>query len=245
MSWNPARWWRRLRRGQRASAEAAVRAATANRVVAGPFSGLQYPPSIGAGGSALAPKLLGTYELEIHRWVEEIIAQRPARVINIGAGEGYYAVGMAMRNSATTVIAFEMDPHSRASIEALAHQNAVPDQLEIRGAASAAELAELVGNGDVLLCDCEGCELELLDRERVPTLNHCTILVETHVADGVDTAELLRPHFAPSHVIREVLYQPALRRSIPVHTVPAGLWKRSVNERRRYGLRWLFLTPRT
>ena len=55
-------------------------------VRAGPFAGLRYPVAQ-AAGSSLAPKLLGTYELEIHDFVESAIKKRPTRIVNIGAGE--------------------------------------------------------------------------------------------------------------------------------------------------------------
>ena len=41
-----------------------------------------------AGGIPLAPKLFGTYEQEIHPFLEDSIAAEVDLVVNIGAGEG-------------------------------------------------------------------------------------------------------------------------------------------------------------
>src|SRR5579863_8220696 len=59
-------------------------------IMAGPFKGMRYiDRSI---NSALFPKLLGTYESEIAPFLDKLKCIRPHTLINIGAGEGYYAV---------------------------------------------------------------------------------------------------------------------------------------------------------
>ena len=44
-----------------------------------------------------APLLAGCYEAEIQPAVESLIDSRPDRVVDIGAAEGYYTVGLALR----------------------------------------------------------------------------------------------------------------------------------------------------
>ena len=39
-------------------------------------------------GSKLYPKILGTYELELHSTVQEIVESKYKKVINVGASEG-------------------------------------------------------------------------------------------------------------------------------------------------------------
>src|SRR5438876_11547620 len=60
----------------------------------GSFRGMAYVPE--AVGSSLLPKLIGSYEQEITPAIEEMVAKRPPRIIDIGAAEGYYAVGLAL-----------------------------------------------------------------------------------------------------------------------------------------------------
>ena len=57
---------------------------------------------------------LGIYERELYPTVEEAIAAKYPLIVDIGAAEGYYAVGMAMRSPQSQVIAYEMDPRGQA-----------------------------------------------------------------------------------------------------------------------------------
>jgi len=69
---------------------------TTNRTVAsGPFRGMRYVAR--AYHSAYHAKLLGTYEMELHGIVEELCRETPGIIVDVGAAEGYYAVGLAMR----------------------------------------------------------------------------------------------------------------------------------------------------
>src|SRR5262245_41078888 len=92
-------WEEDRRRGQ------VVVAATGGAVVAGPFSGLRYVST--ARGSSIGPKLLGTYEMELRPAVDAIVARAYPVIINIGAGEGYYSVGLAKRMSKSRIISFD------------------------------------------------------------------------------------------------------------------------------------------
>src|SRR5437660_11467263 len=82
-----------------------VRASTANQVRQGPFAGMRYIDR--AIGSAYLPKLLGTYECELAAIIEEVCARGPRLIIDLGAAEGYYAVGLALRNPQARVVGFE------------------------------------------------------------------------------------------------------------------------------------------
>src|SRR6478672_6897407 len=62
----------------------------------GPFKGMKYP-GVNSVGSALIPKLLGSYERELHPLIDSICAGQYDQVVDIGCAEGYYAVGLAMR----------------------------------------------------------------------------------------------------------------------------------------------------
>ena len=62
-------------------------------ILSGPFKGMRYGDF--SYNSALIPKLLGTYEADLHGWVGEAVAAGYDAVINIGCAEGYYAVGFA------------------------------------------------------------------------------------------------------------------------------------------------------
>ena len=76
-------------------------------VLAGPFAGMRYETE--AVHSMHVPRLLGTYERELHASLERAPGMPYLRVINIGCGEGYYAVGLAMRLPGAHVHAFDSE----------------------------------------------------------------------------------------------------------------------------------------
>ncbi len=108
-----------------------VRTSTHDRVRLGPFAGMRYiDHSI---GSAYLPKLLGTYERELGMVIEEICSCRPGLIVDVGAAEGYYAVGLALRNPRARVVAFESQPVGRTALCKMAALNGVAAQVEIHG----------------------------------------------------------------------------------------------------------------
>ena len=66
------------------------------QVSQGPFQGMRYLAL--AYCSEVLPKLVGTYECELIPGIEAICQAGCDRIVDIGAAEGYYAVGMALRN---------------------------------------------------------------------------------------------------------------------------------------------------
>src|SRR5919198_4691601 len=75
-------------------------------VSGGPLAGLTYPDT---EPLSVAPKLLGVYESELHAAIEDAIRADPAVIVNVGAADGYYAVGLARRCRQARVIAYEAD----------------------------------------------------------------------------------------------------------------------------------------
>src|SRR6202012_121812 len=98
----------------------------------GPFQGMKYLPE--SHGSALAPKLVGSYEAEISAMIEEYCARGgAANVVDIGCDEGYYAVGMALRLPLAKVYAFDIDSRAQRDCAQMAALNNVQDRVVIGG----------------------------------------------------------------------------------------------------------------
>src|SRR2546426_11207567 len=76
------------------------------RVRGGPFAGLGYPRQAPKWGYNLVPRLLGTYECELHHVFEQVIATGFPTIIDVGAADGYYTVGLALKSPGSTVHAF-------------------------------------------------------------------------------------------------------------------------------------------
>jgi hypothetical protein len=119
--------------------------------------------------------------------------------LNIGAGEGYYAVGYALRLPGLEVHAFDTDPLARDRLRRMARRNGVLDRLRVGGLCRHADLERLVVPRTLVVCDCEGCEGDLLDPERAPALRTADLLVEIHVEKIPAIAETLLARFASTH----------------------------------------------
>jgi len=181
------------------------------RVAQGPFAGMGYHPPVGS--TTVVPMLLGTYERELVPAVEEICGAGCDRIIDIGAAEGYYAVGMALRNPTVALTCFEINPSVRHYLRRLARRNGVRQRIRIVGECTPAALDAALRGAErpAIICDCEGAEDVLLDPGRVPNLRRALILVETHegMVNGVERH--LQEWFAPTHDIEVIRSRPRTR----------------------------------
>jgi hypothetical protein len=217
------------------------------RIVSGPFRGMQYTAV--ACGSAHSAKLLGTYEKELHAIIDEILAERFDEIIDVGAAEGYYAVGLACSSSALGgTIAFEAQEHGRQLLQELAARNNVKN-LDIRSLCDVASLENALAGGhqNLVICDVEGFEIELLDPDRVPALLRCSILVELHDSPGVPISDTIRQRFAHSHRIQEVpsvgrTWEDFPSKNLFARLLPRYLALRAMNEARPPQA-WFWMRP--
>jgi hypothetical protein len=225
----------RLNRGFAASHELVVRR--------GPFAGLRYPESLMDAGD-LVSKIVGSYELELHRVLEEWAARRPARVVNIGAAEGYFAVGLARALPDAAVFAYEIDEATRGRCIQLAEANEVSDRVRVRGECTADDLDALGPAEAVLLSDCEGCELQLLDPARVPALRSWELLVELHDFVDPTISQRVPARFADSH---EIVLIPSRSRANESPPELSELEPRDrqllLSERRPAPMQWAWMRP--
>jgi len=201
-------------------------------------------------GSVLDAKLLGTYELELWPAIDRIVESGFEHIVNIGAGDGYYAVGLALALPRARVVAFEQDPAGQAAIKALAELNGVSARVEVRGRCEAIDLAASLPDGRTcVVCDVEGGEAALLDPGVVPALRRHHLLVEIHefVVRGV--ARLVQERFETTHEV-EVIWQRDRRLSdFPSppwweRRLPEKYTLAFMHEGRPERMRWLSLTPR-
>ena len=218
------------------------------RVCSGPFAGMRY---VGDSPNLhIAPSLLGMNELEIRPWVQRLMTGGFDTFINIGAAEGYYAVGMARCSSIPRIIAYEGNRSGRVLTRFMARRNGVAARVDVRGACSpdllAAALAPLPR--PALLMDVEGYEEVLADPATNPHLARTTMIIELHEQER-PMAEILRPRFAASHAIEEIWTRPRELSDLPQSLWPASLCfprERLLElgtERRDGPMRWWLLTP--
>ena len=175
-------------------------------VATGPFKGARLPVDSSWGEGDFTPKILGCYEEELHGAVERAIARKPVRVVNIGCAEGYYAVGLARRLPDAHVYAFDLDPKAQDICRRTAAENGVAGQVTVEGACTSDRLRALAaGVGRTLVVmDCEGGELGLLDEPTVAALAATDVIVECHDFINRAITPTLTRRLTATHMVETV-----------------------------------------
>src|SRR5215475_3057945 len=130
-----------------------------NRVVYGPFKGMEIKQDpVWYDGNA-STKLLGCYEFELDAVIAKAIARKPKTVINIGCADGFYAIGFAKVLPEATVFAIDVDEASLWECREMAERNGVAERMRFHyGCHSADELDFQLPDGRLYIVDCEGHE---------------------------------------------------------------------------------------
>ena len=166
------------------------------RVVAnGPFAGMIMNSQIW-GGLDINAKILGTYESHV---IDELIAISQANsgpFIDIGAADGFFAIGAVISGIAQETYAFEVDASSRRSIAINAADNNLHEQIQIREIANTQTISDVLKKEQKakILIDIEGGEYELLDSDFLDKISNCDVIVELHpnlVKHGIKKQEEL------------------------------------------------------
>jgi len=184
-------------------------------VLSGPFKGMTYGDF--SHNSSLLPKLMGTYEADLHGWVGDALAAGYDGVINIGCAEGYYAVGFAHADPALDIVAFDTSPVALEMLSRLAALNGLQHRIHVDAARTPAELDALVRRyrRPLLFIDIEGEEDELLDIRRAPSLASADMIVETHDGYNFGVTRRLIERFWPTHRFEITGGQEAEDRPLP------------------------------
>ncbi|MCC7518167.1 MAG: hypothetical protein IT578_03160 [Verrucomicrobiae bacterium] len=219
-------------------------------VQSGPFRGMRYVEE--SVGSSFLPKLLGTYELELHPALEKLRVNDFDLVVDVGAAEGWYAVGATLLWPSARVIAFETHAVGRLLCAELASRNGAKRRVEIHGFADLLSFRAILNGAaaerTLVIMDVEGAEIVLLDPVAAPELSHTAILVECHDEKGNPVAATLRSRFAASHEVETV---PSRARSVgdfPLPDRPPLGWAvpllTAMAEHRPRRMEWLVMLPR-
>lgn len=181
------------------------------QVISGPFANMKYISV--ATGSMLGPKLLGTYEKEIFDWVEEIIALPYQTIYDVGAAEGYYAIGFLFRMPNCLVHAYDTNRHSHAMQTKLAAANNVSSRLTIGQAFDPAilDIDADESSRTLLFVDIDGSESTLLDPGKYPALQCVDLLVETHDCFVPGVTQQIHDRFSKTH---EILVKDSVNRRL-------------------------------
>jgi hypothetical protein len=180
-----------------------------NTVAAGLFAGMVLLPASTWGRGDRGSQLLGLYEKEIQDLIKTSYSSCDC-LIDVGAADGYYAVGSIYKKLFQSCYAFEASDESRHSIARLAGLNGVGDKIVIRGFCSSEQLLALplpCRERSFMLVDIEGGEFELLSAEVITAFSKAVFAIELHpwaVPAGEQAVAELCDRFSRSHNITKI-----------------------------------------
>lgn len=165
------------------------------------FKGLKYP-DFNSFGSSIFPKLLGSYEIELLPFLDRVRENKYSFVIDIGCGEGFYAVGLAIKFSGAIVNAYDIDVKALDYCKHLAAINGVSEKMRFHHSCTAATFDELnMPCYSLLICDCEGYERELFTQYNVARFQQTDMIIELHPFATPAIREYLSLLLLPTHHI--------------------------------------------
>ncbi len=166
-------------------------------VAYGPFKGLVLPAELWWGATDRAAMLTGMYEQEVLSTLEQMKSGRDI-LINAGAADGYYGVGVLVSGMFSRSYCYEMSDRGRDAIAVAAERNGVSERVTIRGRCDTNfldDFSEDTLDRAVVLMDIEGGEFDLLQDKQLEKLRRTALIVEVHerlVPDGEQRLEHLK-----------------------------------------------------
>jgi hypothetical protein len=194
-----------IKNKEMAQREAVMKKKYSNLTVAdGPFKGMIYPDFI-AYGSAMYPKLLGCYESELNPSLESLLKTDYHSLVDIGCAEGYYAVGVAMRQPNAMVYAYDIDVKAMEACEKMAKLNKAEKNMRFGTFCSPETLIGMdFEKKSLIFSDCEGYEMDLFTPDVVKNLKNCDLIIELHDLYTEKISPTIFDAFSASHHIKLV-----------------------------------------
>ncbi len=165
----------------------------------GPFAGLTLTAMTHA--EQIGPYLLGVYECELDAAWATVLRGSYTQIIDIGAKFGYYAVGLAKRYPAASIVAFDTDWWARKAVREMAAANGTRN-VEVKGFCSPEWLAGHTQEAAFVISDCEGYEAVLFGPGTIPKLETASLIIETHDRSVPGVSDRLREAFGETHSVR-------------------------------------------
>ena len=218
-------------------------------VLNGPFKGLKYP-KFKSRSSSLYSKLIGSYEMELHSTIKQVIDNKYDQIINIGCAEGYYAVGLALRLPNAEILAYDIDSEARDLTLEMATLNGVSERVFINKNFDTNSFKKIDFNKKTLIIsDIEGYERYIFVPSVLNYLKKCSLIIETHDWVDIQISSNLEKIFSPTHNIKSIL---SVGDNIKAKTYKFKELKdadlltkfRIFEEGRRFVDEWLIMSPK-
>jgi hypothetical protein len=162
--------------------------------------------TISWGKGDIASKIYGFYENKIQQKLKDI--KKPI-LIDIGAADGFFAVGSLKSKICHFCYAFEETRKSRENLYTTAEINGVKNNLSIMGAVTKDNFFSLLPtkidfSKATILCDIEGGEFNFFTDEILKKLKNSNIIVEIHKNKNnleIDLLKRIKKYFNVSVII--------------------------------------------
>ena len=154
------------------------------KVRRGPLKGFTLNGSPSWEPAGVASKLFGLYEQEILTLLEQAKG-RKRTLVNLGADDGYYGVGLVATNYFHDAVCYELSEEGRALIQRTAELNGISGRIKIMSEATSDfpnQLRQLniAVEGTLILCDVEGAEFGIFSEACLASLEGAEIIIELH-----------------------------------------------------------------
>jgi len=215
----------------------------------GPFKGMKLSDEVWWSNNDRITQMLSIYEEHILARLKNFSTQGASRFIDIGAADGYFAIGMAYSKIYSKVYAFEIEPKGQKKIKDNSAVNHVENIVSVFGEADYSSIQNLLRENikTSFLIDIEGSEYQLLDEQMLSLVSSCYLICELHpwlVDDGDQLQRKLieraRKKFNVELIKRET-YSPNIFSELDDLSDEERLI--AVGEGRRKNMQWLVLTP--
>jgi len=129
--------------------------------------------------------LLGCYEKEVQQIIYNLSKKNNLKYfINVGAGEGYHAIGVKVANLFENSISFELDKKNRDIIKKNFDLNKIFNGFEIFSNANIDFLKNIEKKIEftksLFLFDIEGDEFKILDENNLNIIQNSYLIIELH-----------------------------------------------------------------
>jgi hypothetical protein len=153
-------------------------------------------------GSSYLHKLIGCYEAILHPYIRSLEGRGFDTILDIGSAEGYYLAGFGKMFPSARLIGFEIEEKGRELSKELCEKNGLKNELILLGEATADNVVPLITAKTLLICDCEGGEMDILDPSGRPELSGFeAAIIELHDFIRPNIKETLIERFKDTHDI--------------------------------------------
>jgi len=217
------------------------------KVAYGLFKGLNiYEQSAWSGSMDTGSKILGTYEKHIQLWISEKNLSSIV-FLDVGASDGYYALGMIKSKVAESSIAYELSSKDRDIIKSLSLKNEMSTKIELKGEASSSTIINDLKNKKIklILIDIEGQEYRLITRELLFAAQNCFIIIEVHKLASQYTLDEFKRLCETFHDVEELNdFEKKLPKDVFTENLTDNERVLLLSEGRGYGMIWFALSPK-